>query len=294
MKKRGTSSRSFRSGVTRARIRCREVDGLPSPALDPYAGITGASSGNTWTMANTNVSLSFRDVYGNNSPLSGDKASGGPDIIDVKVGYTDPLIGIGAWPATTAYFTVRPPVQGQSGALLATIISLQASTHLPAGMQRTSDSAKTAANQLSDFTKIYYQLAQKRPLLLAIDDARRRKRKATCARHQRLAPRLRRRRVYVVDYGDTTRERLRRHRTRADARKCFREVRSWLRRTGDGERRRPALAHLHLQRLSRSRSSRRSPKAGRSRTSRLREAIRCRSSRTTRTRRWCCAAARSS
>ena len=137
-----------------------EVDGLPSPALDPYAGITGASSGNTWTMANTNVSLSFRDVYGNNSPLSGDKASGGPDIIDVKVGYTNPLIGIGAWPATTAYFTVRPPVQG-GGALLATIIALQASTHLPAGMQRTSDSAKTAENQLSDFTKIYYQVAQK-------------------------------------------------------------------------------------------------------------------------------------
>ena len=51
--------------------------------------------------------------------------------------------------------------QGQSGALLATSIALQSSTHLPAGMQRTSDSAKTAANQHSDFTKIYYQLAQK-------------------------------------------------------------------------------------------------------------------------------------
>lgn len=137
------------------------VNGLPAPGLDPYAGITAASSGNTWTMADTRINLSFRDVYGNNSPLSGDKASGGPDIIDVKVGYTDPLIGIGAWPATTAYFTVRRPDQGQSGALLATIISLQASTHLPAGMQRTTDSAETAANQLSDFTKIYYQLAQK-------------------------------------------------------------------------------------------------------------------------------------
>ena len=137
-----------------------EVNGLPAPNLDPYAGITAASSGNTWTMAKTNISLSFRDVFGNNSPRIGDKASDGPDVIDVNVGYTDPLIGIGAWPATTAYFTVRSQ-QGQSGAFLDTIISLQASTHLPAGMQRTSDSAKTAANQLSDFTKIYYQLAQK-------------------------------------------------------------------------------------------------------------------------------------
>jgi len=135
------------------------VTGLPSPGLDPYAGITAASSGNNWIMANTNISLTFRDVFGNNSQLSGDKTSGGPDVIDVKVGYTDPLIGIGGWPATTAFFTVRPS-QGQGGALLAAIISLQASTHLPAGMQRTSDSGKTAANQLSDFTKIYYQLAQ--------------------------------------------------------------------------------------------------------------------------------------
>ncbi|HKR11614.1 MAG TPA: LysM peptidoglycan-binding domain-containing protein [Pyrinomonadaceae bacterium] len=137
-----------------------EVDGLPLPELDPYAGITGASSGGTWTLAKTSVNLSFRDVYGNNSRLTGDASSGGPDVFDVQVGYTDPVIGIGAWPATTAHFTVSPPAEGNSGAILVTIFSLQASTHLPAGLQRTSDSATTAANQLSDFSKIYYQLAQ--------------------------------------------------------------------------------------------------------------------------------------
>src|SRR6202008_913826 len=137
-----------------------EVDGLPSPDLDPYAGITGASGGGTWTLANTSVSLSFRDVYGNNSKITGDAASGGPDMIDVQVGYTDPVIGIGAWPATTAHFTVSPPAPGNNGAILITIFSLQASTHLPAGLQRTSDSATTAANQLPDFSKIYYQLSQ--------------------------------------------------------------------------------------------------------------------------------------
>lgn len=134
------------------------VDGLPSPDLDPYAGITGASSGGTWTLANTRVSLSFRDVYGNNSKLSGDAASGGPDLLSLDVGYTDPVIGIAAWPSTTANFTVLPS-EG-NGALLLASFSLQASTHLPAGMQRTTDSAKTAANQLPDFSKIYYQLAQ--------------------------------------------------------------------------------------------------------------------------------------
>lgn len=137
------------------------VTGLPAPDLDPYAGITGASSGGTWTMANTTVSLSFRDIYGNNSQLTGDETTGGPDVIGVDVGYTDAVIGIGGWPATTASFTVQTAVQtANSGALLVTVMSLQASMHLPSGTQRTSDSAKTAANQLHDFTKIYYQLAQ--------------------------------------------------------------------------------------------------------------------------------------
>ncbi|MFZ0748602.1 MAG: hypothetical protein WAM70_04510, partial [Pyrinomonadaceae bacterium] len=136
------------------------VGGLPAPDLDPYAGITAASSGGTWTLASTRVSLSFRDIYGNNSKLTGDAESGGPDQIDVNVGYTDPVIGIGAWPGTTAHFTVLPPPQGTNGATLVTSFSLQASTYLPAGMQRTSDSAEAAGKQLSDFSKIYYQLSQ--------------------------------------------------------------------------------------------------------------------------------------
>lgn len=136
------------------------VDGLPAPDLDPYAGITGASSGGTWTMASTSVSLSFRDVYGNNSQLSGDASTGGPDLIPLDVGYTDPVIGIGAWPATTANYTVQPSLEDSSAAKLIATFSLQASTHLPAGMQRTSDSAATAANQLRDFSKVYYQLSQ--------------------------------------------------------------------------------------------------------------------------------------
>ena len=78
----------------------------------------------------------------------------------MNVGYTDPVIGIRSWPATTAHFTVMPPPQGTNGATLVTIFALQASTHLPSGMQRASDSAKTAANQLSDFSRIYYQLSQ--------------------------------------------------------------------------------------------------------------------------------------
>ena len=137
------------------------VDGLPASDLDPYAGITGASNNGSWTLAKTSVSLSFRDIYGNNSALEGNVATGGPDTIDVDVGYTDSVIGIGAWPATTANFTVRPQAQGQNGAILAVIVSLQASTHLPAGTQRASDSAATAANQLGDFTKVYYQLSQR-------------------------------------------------------------------------------------------------------------------------------------
>ncbi len=134
-----------------------EVDALPAPDADPYAGINGASSGGTYRMANTQVSIDFREVFGNASLDSGTLAEGGPDGIDVDVGYTDPVIGVGAWPAVTGFFDVAP---AGSGALLTTTIAMQASTHLPANLQRASDAAAVAADQHSRFHNIYYQITQ--------------------------------------------------------------------------------------------------------------------------------------
>lgn len=136
-----------------------EVAGLPSPALDPYAGISSVIVNDKPVMAKTSVSLWFQDVLGNASRSTGTPAQGGPFAVDVPVGYTDPVIGVGAWPATTSFFHVTAARSGTAARLTATI-ALQASTHLPGAMQRGSDAVKTANDHLTRYTSIWYQVMQ--------------------------------------------------------------------------------------------------------------------------------------
>src|SRR5262249_36034337 len=80
-------------------------------------------------------------------------------LVELDGAFVAPVGVWGAGPGPQANFPALPQQEG-NGAILLASFSLQASTHLPAGMQRTSDSAKTAAKQIEDFSKIYYQLAQ--------------------------------------------------------------------------------------------------------------------------------------
>jgi hypothetical protein len=135
------------------------IVGLPSPDLDPYAGISSASTGGVPKMAETNVRLWFQDVLGNASQSTGTPVEGGPDLLSVPVGYTDPVIGVGAWPAATSFFHVGS-LPNDPAAQLTTTVALQASTHLPAGQQRASDAVRTALDHLERYTRIWYQLMQ--------------------------------------------------------------------------------------------------------------------------------------
>ncbi|HEX2078549.1 MAG TPA: LysM peptidoglycan-binding domain-containing protein, partial [Longimicrobium sp.] len=135
------------------------VAGLPAPEADPYAGISTAA-GSDPAMASARVLLTFREVMGNTSAAEGTAAEGGPLPVDLPVGYTDPVIGLGSWPAVTASFRVEPAAAGAKGAVLEATATLQASTHLPGAGQRAAAARATAADHLQRLSQAYYQVMQ--------------------------------------------------------------------------------------------------------------------------------------
>jgi hypothetical protein len=133
-----------------------DVAGLPLAVADPYAGIERSGEG----PANAEVLVDFHDVLGNSSLESGAAAAGGPFPVTLPVGYTDPVIGVGGWPATTTSFRVAAPVGGGAGARLLATLALQASAHLAAPGENGSAAAVRAGKQLDRFRQVYYQAMQ--------------------------------------------------------------------------------------------------------------------------------------
>jgi hypothetical protein len=156
------------------------VTGFPAPGDDPYAGITGAStvSTSTWVQASTVVQLWFHDMLGNTSapPASGGGAGGsggsggsGDDDglasrVTVPVGYTDPVIGPSAWPATTLRYSVTAPRPCggtvPATANLAVAASLQAVVYQPGGAEAGPSAASRAARDRDRFARVHYQVMQ--------------------------------------------------------------------------------------------------------------------------------------
>ncbi|HEV7405659.1 MAG TPA: fibronectin type III domain-containing protein, partial [Chthoniobacteraceae bacterium] len=136
------------------------VTGLPAPQDDPYAGINAASSPGNFVMPTVSVALRFQDVFGNTSLSTGGPGTGGPNPVAILYGYTDPLVGLGAWPATTSCFHITAAAAGLTGAQLTVRVSLQASSHLPGPSQRGSAAIAAASDQLQSFARIYYQIMQ--------------------------------------------------------------------------------------------------------------------------------------
>ncbi|HWX43807.1 MAG TPA: hypothetical protein VNY52_00625 [Solirubrobacteraceae bacterium] len=154
-----------------------QVVGLPDPAADPYAGIDSASTPQNPKLAYAHVALSFRELLGNASSGQGDASSGGPDTIDLPVGYTDPLVGLGAWPATATSFGVGPLAGEEAdagaaslggggtaatttGAVLRVTATIQATSHVAGPQQRAASAAAAAVRDGERFARIYYQLMQ--------------------------------------------------------------------------------------------------------------------------------------
>jgi hypothetical protein len=79
-------------------------------------------------------------------------------VLDLAVGYTDPVIALGAWPQTTADFTVSPAPGG--GAVLSVALSFQSSALVAAPTEPAAAGAARALDLSARFDRIYYQVGQ--------------------------------------------------------------------------------------------------------------------------------------
>ena len=123
-----------------------EVVGLPAPAEDPYRGY-----GDARALPQATFQLGFADLLGNATAEPFGKT------VDAPVGYTDPLLGLRAWPATTCGWSVARA--GDHVTLTVTIAS-QPATFAPAPDSDPVAAAASAAQQARRLAEAYFQLAQ--------------------------------------------------------------------------------------------------------------------------------------
>ncbi|HEV2679756.1 MAG TPA: hypothetical protein VGV14_04590, partial [Rhodanobacter sp.] len=125
------------------------TQGLPGQANDPYWGF-----GNAASCPDPTITFCMSDLLGNHSQAP---ATAGQGVVDLKVGYTDALIGLSQWPELAAYFEILG-TPGQAS--LAMQLGLKAAASVPSSSQR-GDAAVNAAQQQSDkYAQLYYQLIQ--------------------------------------------------------------------------------------------------------------------------------------
>jgi LysM repeat protein len=124
-----------------ARVHLPPVPTAPPPEGDPYAGIAAG--------AETSAEVWFQDVFGN--------VSGTPGLLPIPVRYTDPLTGVGAWPSTTARYTLAP-----AGAQADVVVSvdLQTVAYQPAAGDPGTVATAAAARDRDRLAAAYYQVAQ--------------------------------------------------------------------------------------------------------------------------------------
>jgi hypothetical protein len=127
--------------------------GLPAPAQDPYRGFADLN-----TAPSPLLTFRFSDILGNRSadPTEGQGA------LNLTVGYTDPLIGIGEWPSISASFEVLPSgVPPLTSAILKVNLSLKAAALLPTPSQRGDVNLEATNRQKDRYGQVYYQLTHK-------------------------------------------------------------------------------------------------------------------------------------
>jgi LysM repeat protein len=129
-----------------------QVGGLPDPGLDPYRGIGGQT-----TLPSAQVQLGFADILGNVTapPSSGEALP--PGALTLQVGYTDPLVGPGGWPAVTTSYALA---KADNVVTLAITVASQAGLLMPAPDQSPNVALDAAGRQAARFATAYYQLAQ--------------------------------------------------------------------------------------------------------------------------------------
>ncbi|MGW6916645.1 hypothetical protein ACWGB8_22890 [Kitasatospora sp. NPDC054939] len=121
--------------------RAEAVPTAPPPGADPYAGITAG--------AQTRVSVWLQDVFGNRSGTAAQTA--------VPVRYTDPVIGVGAWPSTTLRYGVAP---AGDLAELTVAVDLQTVTYQPGAAEAGAAAAAAAQRDRSRLVPVHYQVGR--------------------------------------------------------------------------------------------------------------------------------------
>ncbi len=122
------------------------VAGLPRPDDDPYRGY-----GDARALPQAEFALGFADLLGN--------ATAEPfgTTVSAPVGYTDPLLGLRAWPATTSSWTVA---RGGDGVALTVAVAAQPATAMPAPDGDPVAAAASARQQAQRLEEAYFQLVQ--------------------------------------------------------------------------------------------------------------------------------------
>jgi len=128
-----------------------DVVGLPLAAADPYRGIGGRAA-----LQQANVQLGFADLMGNTTAPPGAGANTG--LVAIDVGYTDDLISVANWPATTSGYDLGAAVGG--AVRLNVSLALQAGANQPGFSQSPVASIEAQTRQAEKYQQIYYQLAQ--------------------------------------------------------------------------------------------------------------------------------------
>ena len=124
---------------------------LPPPVQDPYAGI-GAD-------VEVSVGFTVHDIYGNRL----DPTNPIPDI-PLRVGYTDPLIPLPAWPGTTASYTFtgieNPNTHQYDNIGIRLALSFQTANYVAgAGTDPRRAQTNVSADALK-YAQVYYQIEQ--------------------------------------------------------------------------------------------------------------------------------------
>jgi LysM repeat protein len=162
----------------------------PPPGDDPYAGITAG--------ALTAAEVWFQDVFGN--------VSATPEPVPVPVRYTDPLLGPGSWPSTTASYTV---VAAGGPADVTVDVDLQAVAYQPVASDPGRVAAEAAGQAWPQLAAAYYQVMQPdvHASLLTVAAAGPGGRAGAVARRRRCAAPLRHRRPRLRRLGRHDRRR---------------------------------------------------------------------------------------
>jgi LysM domain len=145
-----------------------DLTALPSPALDPYAGIRLVGPPNTLTLGALRTEVWFQDMLGNATdgaptnptpPINPGPTPTPAGQLDVPVGYMDPIIGLTSWPALTAAFRVPKP-EGIGGPKLVVELGFQPGQYLAGPGEAPAPAIEVSTDHRQRYARIYYQVMQ--------------------------------------------------------------------------------------------------------------------------------------